>query len=1167
MIRIDHISFGISAADEQFVNRLYADWDNFCHSCVEEVVEECLTVYDKEKVLYEIEQLDLNLGCIPEDDFYREFPRKLREELQRALPLLNISAGSRKESTGISRLENLLFYLEYGYPKVEWSDESFNLTEELGWMATQPLAYINRLLKLCLSKEYTLRRLLWQVDDTTALLRLYTATLSESAASLHEKRSFLIMLLEIKPNIPVHFIHEAENDAKLLEMAELLDTISIRQIMDTECREHTEVDLPPYWHYLYEWLIRYYPFNGLVIFGSKGDFTHHLHHRLLTFIRKRNYSFYFSKAELTLGFLLEVFGPVYYIEVLNAIYNLQPHHSDGSPVHDNYYNLELYRMFLNLSLLRWPLAKEGKEIQVSEKAEDRCPLDLPSLSVFLKDGQQSNTDKRMQLALFLEQYKENYTDAILLLHKGDLLPYIIRLISWSALEEIMRQSAVRMGGEHWITGLLPLFHWLAAHESVVSIYLQDRATELKVQLLVWIASTISSQKGVGGTVAGSLHFLITALFGKKNIHSVIVRIYQESNFNIVHSLLESCWNTDEGFISWLEDQTVSSENKRELLHKMAVEKPLYCIHLLRKQPNENRVVPLLSDYLSAPLLLQSMAQVDSRQGSVLSRTIEWMQNKINDYPFLTGGSTFYSTALSQALLLYMQDAETLGKRTLTEKDTIRKFLSYLHFVYTGKSDYQEDAEWSSLSGKISADILHKDMGDTVFHDYIISIMETQPEQLLAWLEKDTGTDKFPIIRISEISDVTILKQWIAFLSTVAGFEHSDTFEQLMTWVTHLSNQTSVSDIIGTLLSWIRETEWRKQSPEQMEDYFFSHLFTKNNTLFSLVTELSDSNLPESIQKKLLYRFVSSQPQKLLDYVRQSVAENTVPLDKWLEMLEPDDWMRLATNLSLSQAVVLQQIIIYLSESDLAKKEDLQQALAAYLIKDTQKWIYNSKEETVHSFVQSLPTLQEKVEAERNKIEHDVKQILNIMEGKLYFNEEEQREVPNNFFITNAGLCLFNPWFPRLFVMFDYLDKDNKAFKDTASQIRAVFLIQYLTCLEEKTYQEMELVFNRLLVNLPMHIPLPKQLELTYEEKNTAESLFKALKANWRKIDGTSMKGFQETFIHRNGRLEQQKEKWLLTIEERAYDILLESVPWSFKQIRYPWLEKYIQVIWYDKQTF
>ena len=125
-------------------------------------------------------------------------------------------------------------------------------------------------------------------------------------------------------------------------MAELLDTLSVRRIMETETEEHAEVDLPPYWHYLYEWLINYYPFNGIAIFGGKGDFIRHLHHRLLTFIRKRNYSFYLSKMELTVNFLLEVFGPDYYRDVLNAIYDLQPHYADGSPVYDGYLNRESY---------------------------------------------------------------------------------------------------------------------------------------------------------------------------------------------------------------------------------------------------------------------------------------------------------------------------------------------------------------------------------------------------------------------------------------------------------------------------------------------------------------------------------------------------------------------------------------------------------------------------------------------------------------------------------------------------------------------------------------------------------------------------------------------------------------------------------------------------------
>ena len=1235
MIRIDNILFGFTAADEQFVNDLYADWNSFCHTCVEEVIEKSLSVYDKEKVLYELELLDLDLGSIPEENIYQEFPRRLREELQRALPLLNISTGNREENTSISRLENLLFYLEYGYPKIEWRDESFNLTEELEWIATQPPSYINKISKLCLSKENALRRLFWQTDNEEVFFRLFTIALSEPTASLHEKRRFLVMLLETKPDIPVHFIHKAENEAALLGMAELLDTVSVRRIMETETGEHTEVDLPPYWHYLYEWLIRYYPFKGLAIFGGKGDFIRHLHHRLLTFINKQTYSFYFSKADLTIGFLLEVFGSTYYIEVLNAIYDLQPHNPDGSPVHDSYSNRELYRIFLSLSLLRLPLAEEREKMPSSKKEENRYLTDISTLTAFLKDTQRSDADKRMlvalfarknpkrliawlqteavkedvlisilteitdivtiyrllasvsftaieiveqmrsylrsdaskpgwldgvtgvrldfairkavlfwignecqsepeadnirqllrwiyriitnndnedavellstelclaekrkknweelaedhkatyiqklrtiladgnipetvkrrMIALFLEQYTGNYTDAILLLYKENLLSSVVHLISQPALEEIIRRSVIRMDGEYLPVGMLPLLYWLLDHESVVSVYLQDRTTGLKVQLLVWLAKTVQSP-----------HSLLTALFVKENIHSVIAGIFEESDSNITQTLLESSWNTDKGFINWLEDMTVSTKNKRELLQKIAVEKPLYWIHLLRQQPIESKVIPLLSVSLSASWLLQSMARVDSRQASVLSQTVEWIQNKLNDYPFLTGRSIVYSTALSQALLLYMQDAETLGGRRLTEKETVHKFLSYLHLVYTGKSNYQDRTEWVGLSGMITASMHWKTSQD------ITSIIEKQPEQ--------------------------------------------------------------------------------------MEDYFLSRLFMKNNTGFLPVEKLSDKDLPENIRKKLLYRYIRFQPKELLDYINRSVERNILPLDKWLVLLDLNDWMRLATNLSLSQAELLQQIIDCLSENGQAKKADLQQALAVYLIENIQKWIYNSKEEAVHSFVQLLPTLQEKAEIERKEIEHNVKQILNIMEGKSYL--EEQKEVPTHFSIANAGLCLFSPWFPQLFSMVGYLTEERRTFKDTASQIRAVFLLQYLACLEEKEYRETDLVFNRLLVALPMHIPLPKQIELTQREKDVIESLQKAIRVNWAQMRDTSALGFLKSFVLRNGRLEQQEEKWQLTVEERGIDVLLDTVPWSFKLIRFPWLEKRIQVVWHEKQQF
>lgn len=880
MIKIDHISFQFAAPDEPFAQNLYADWDSFCHDCFEKVVEECLSGYDKDKVLHEIERLDLNLGIIPEEDFYKEFPRRLREELLSVLPSFHIAAEDREDKTAISRFGNLLFYLEQGYPKAEWADEDFNLTEELGWAIVQSSLYVDTLVKLCMSKEYALCWLLWQTDDQASLLLLYAAALSEQTFGQYEKRRFLGRFLETKPGIPVCFTHKAAGDTELYGMADLLDTVYVRQIMETEAEEHAEVDLPPYWYYLYEWLIRYYPFNGLAIFGGKGEFTRHLHFRLLTFIRGRNYSYYLSKAELTRSFLLEVFGPAYYIEVLNAIYSLQPHHPDGSPVFDDYFSRELYRIFLQLSLLQMHL------------------------------------------------------------------------------------------------------------------------------------------------------------------------IYQET--------------------TGLEDMTVSPNNKHEHLLKLVVEKPQEWIRLLRKLPADNKIVSLVVPHLSAPQLLQSMERTDFRQASVLSQTVEWIQQKADNLAILTGNNILLSTALAKALLLYMQDKDTLGGRALTESETVDKFLSYLYLIYTGKPDYRNNEEWADLSGKIAADMK------------IDSQQETQDKKIAdALLQQNIGdTLRLPIERIA------------------------------------------------------------------------------------------DSTLPENIRRRWLYRYLRSQPKELLDYIRQSVEHNILPLSKWLEWLEIKDWMRLAANLSLSKAELLQQIIDGLSESNRIKEADLCTALATCLIKNrTEEWIYNNKEEAVHSFVQSLPSQQEKTNAEKEKTAKLITIIINSMKPENYSQFGEENKVPENLVISNAGLCLFSPWMPRLFAMFDYLDDNRRMFKDTASQIRAVFLIQYLVRSEENEHRETELMFNRLLVNLPMNIPLPRSLELTDNEKRIAQDMMDSVKTNWSKMRNTSLKGFQETFINRTGRLEQQDRKWVLTVDRRPYDILLNSLPWSFSQIRYSWMEKYIEVIWSGKQGF
>lgn len=193
-------------------------------------------------------------------------------------------------------------------------------------------------------------------------------------------------------------------------------------------------------------------------------------------------------------------------------------------------------------------------------------------------------------------------------------------------------------------------------------------------------------------------------------------------------------------------------------------------------------------------------------------------------------------------------------------------------------------------------------------------------------------------------------------------------------------------------------------------------------------------------------------------------------------------------------------------------------------------------------------------------------LIKDMEDSTMIENNEMNE-PDNVSVHNAGLVLLTPWFPRLFSMFGLLSEDKKDFKDMESRIRAIFIIERITSYEDREYKESDLAFNRILVGCPFSQPLPGKVELTEEEIETIESMLNSVKNNWSKMQHTSIWGFQHSFIERSGRLEQKEDKWLLTVDPRSYDMLLDSVPWIFNRVQFPWLAMPIQVSWRSRQEF
>lgn len=173
-------------------------------------------------------------------------------------------------------------------------------------------------------------------------------------------------------------------------------------------------------------------------------------------------------------------------------------------------------------------------------------------------------------------------------------------------------------------------------------------------------------------------------------------------------------------------------------------------------------------------------------------------------------------------------------------------------------------------------------------------------------------------------------------------------------------------------------------------------------------------------------------------------------------------------------------------------------------------------------------------------------------GKVMNNETEP------VFINNAGMVLWYPFIRRLFSMLEFTQNDQ--FKNKDAQIRAIYVLQYMV-FGKTDFPEHELPLNKILAGIEISETIPKNIQLSQEEQETVSSMLESTIQYWDKLKNTTVPALQEAFLEREGKLEEKEDFYLLTVGEKAYDILMDSLPWDFRNIKYPWMKKSIQVKW------
>ncbi len=162
------------------------------------------------------------------------------------------------------------------------------------------------------------------------------------------------------------------------------------------------------------------------------------------------------------------------------------------------------------------------------------------------------------------------------------------------------------------------------------------------------------------------------------------------------------------------------------------------------------------------------------------------------------------------------------------------------------------------------------------------------------------------------------------------------------------------------------------------------------------------------------------------------------------------------------------------------------------------------------------------------------------------------------YIENAGLVLFWPFLGRFFTNVGLME--DGAFLSLEHQERAAVYLQYLLG-DEPSLEEFTLPLNKLLCALPIEHPLTYAHPINEKEKEFCQELLQSTIENWSSLRGTSIPGFQGSFLNRQAVLKKQENGWLLQVEKMAFDMLLEKLPWPVSIVKLTWMEQPIYVEW------
>lgn len=163
------------------------------------------------------------------------------------------------------------------------------------------------------------------------------------------------------------------------------------------------------------------------------------------------------------------------------------------------------------------------------------------------------------------------------------------------------------------------------------------------------------------------------------------------------------------------------------------------------------------------------------------------------------------------------------------------------------------------------------------------------------------------------------------------------------------------------------------------------------------------------------------------------------------------------------------------------------------------------------------------------------------------------------YVENAGLVLLWPFLPRFFTNLGLTD-DGVFFRDEAARHRGVGLLHYVAT-GERQPPEYWLVLNKVLCGMEVEAVHAFSETITDVEAAEAGRLLDAVLAHGTAFGELSRDGLRGTFLLRRGALATRDGAFLLRVERKPWDVVLDRLPWLREWVRLPWMQTALRVEW------